>query len=201
MNTLNTYFSANRLGNTSPYIPCIKHLFFNKGLFSTRTEYSLSQAYQEILLDESSQKYTTISTHKGLFQYLRLPFGISSAPAIFQRIMESILQGLPNVCVYIDNILVAGRDHDDHLHNLAKVLDRLEKAGLTLKKSKCVFAVPLIEYLGHVIDAQGLHPSPSKMEAIRNAPTPTSVTELKSFLMGQQEHTLISSASDQLFHS
>ena len=62
------------------------------------------------------------------------------------------------------------------------MLDRLEKAGLTLKKSKCVFAVPSIEYLGHVIDAQGLHPSPSKTEAIRNAPTPTSVTELKSFL-------------------
>ena len=111
-----------------------------------------------------------------------LPFGISLAPAIFQRIMESILQGLPNVCMYINDVLVAGRDHDDHLHNLAKVLDRLEKAGLTLKKSKCVFAVPSIEYLGHVIDAQGLYPSPSKTEAIRNAPIPTSVTELKSFL-------------------
>ena len=107
-----------------------------------------------------------INTHKGLFRYERLPFGISSAPSIFQRAMDCLLQDLPNVCVYLDDILVTGTNKQDHLDNLDKVLQRLETAGLTLQKPKCTFAVPSVEYLGHVIDASGLHPSPNKVKAI-----------------------------------
>ena len=82
-----------------------------------------------------SKKFTTINTHKDLFQYNRLPFGIASAPSISQRAMNSLVQGLPHVSAYLDDILVSGVDEEDHLNNLDKVLQRLESAGLTLKKS------------------------------------------------------------------
>ena len=146
------------------------------------TKLDLSHAYLQVPLDDSSKKYTTINTPKGLFQYERLPFGISSAPSIFQRIMETLLSDLPHVCVYLDDILISGTSEADHLQNLHLVLQQLENAGLTLKKSKCKFRVSSVEYLGHIIDANGLHPSESKVKAIRDAPTPTNVTELKSFL-------------------
>ena len=80
-------------------------------------------------LDEAARKYVTINTQKGLFQYTRLPFGVSSAPAIFQRIMDNLLQGIPQVCVYLDDILVTGKSTEEHLKNLEEVLSRLRNAG------------------------------------------------------------------------
>ena len=123
-----------------------------------------------------------INTTKGLFQYQRLPFGISSAPAIFQRTIDSLLQDLPGVIAYLDDLFVTGNSREDHLQNLEKVMARLESAGVTLKKSKCVFLTTSVEYLGHIIDKKGLHPSSEKIRAIKEAPEPKNLTELKSFL-------------------
>ena len=146
------------------------------------TKLDLSQAYQQLPLHSDSKKFTTINTHKGLFQYECLPFGISTAPSIFQRLMESLLCDLPNVCVYIDDILISGKTEADHLCNLELVLSRLSSAGITLKRSKCIFATTSVEYLGHIIDNKGLHPSPSKIQAIQQAPASTNVIELRAFL-------------------
>ena len=123
-----------------------------------------------------------INTHKGLFRYTRLPYGISSAPGIFQRVMENLLQGIPSVVVYIDDILITGATEQEHLQALEEVLSRLEKAGLRARKCKCRFMVPSIDYLGYRIDTEGLHPQPDKVKAIKEAPNPTCVTELKAYL-------------------
>ena len=114
--------------------------------------------------------------------YQRLPFGISTAPSLFQRIMENVLQGLPKVVVYLDDILVAGSSLEANLTNLEAVLECLEASGLTLKRSTCIFATNSLEYLGHVIDAEGLHPTQSKVKAIQDALAPTNITKLKSFI-------------------
>lgn len=129
----------------------------------------LSQAYQQMLLAEEDRKYTTIHTHQGLYLYTRLPFGIASAPAIFQQAMEKILHGLPQVICYLDDILITGRNNQEHLANLEEVLERLKEWGLPLKKSKCYFMQFSVQYLGFVIDAQGLHTAPDKIKAIRDS--------------------------------
>ena len=142
----------------------------------------LASAYQQIVLDEESREYTTINTHKGLLQYTRLPFGVASTPAIFQRTIENILQDIKHVCVYLDDILVTGTTEEEHLHNLDQVLSKLENAGICLKRNKCAFMLPTLEYLGHRISAQGLQPTQKKIQAIHNAPAPTNVRQLKSYL-------------------
>ena len=142
----------------------------------------MSQAYQQVELDDASKKLVVINTQKGLFRYTRLPFGVSSVPAIFQRVMESLLQGIPNVVVYFDDILVAGKSVAEHLTILDRVLSRLQEAGLRLRKNKCQFLVLSVTYLGYIIDKEGIHPTPEKIKAIKEAPHPKNVTELKSYL-------------------
>ena len=101
------------------------------------TKIDLSQAYQQMVLDEESAKSLTINTHLGLYQYTRLPFGVASAPAMFQRAMDIILQGVEGVICYIDDILVTGATDEEHLDRLEEVLKRLKEYGLRAKKSKC----------------------------------------------------------------
>ena len=97
----------------------------------------LSHAYKQLPLADELKQYVVINTQKGLFRYTRLPFGVSSAPGIFQRVMENVLQGIPNVIVYLDDILLSSPTESDHLQLLDQVLDRLEKAGLRVRKEKC----------------------------------------------------------------
>ena len=95
--------------------------------------------------------------------------------------IETVLKGLPMVVAYLDDILVAGRTEQEHLMNLTKVLECLHLAGMKLRKEKCAFCLPQVEYLGYVISEEGLRPSSSKIKAIMDAPEPSSLSELKSF--------------------
>ena len=107
--------------------------------------------YLQLPLKDSCKQYTTINRHKGLFEYLSLPFGVSAAPSIFQRTMETLLAGIPHVSVYIDDILVTGTSDEEHLQTLKQVLTRLDSCGMSLKKSVCVIFAPSVKYLGHSI--------------------------------------------------
>lgn len=146
------------------------------------TTLDLTHAYNQLLLDEESRKFVTVNTHKGLYRYTRLPFGIASAPAIFQRTMDEILQGLEGVACYIDDILVTAKTDNEHLARLEEVLKRLHKHGVHVKRAKCQFLKSHVVFLGHRIDAQGIHPTEDKLKAIVEAPAPKNVQELRSFL-------------------
>ena len=175
--------TVNQATETDTYpLPVIEELLAVVSGATAFLKLDLAHAYQQVLLDEESQKMVTVTTLKGLFQVTRLPFGVASAPATFQRIMEGILQGISGVQVYIDVILVAGKGDEDHLRKLDEVLMRLEDAGLKLKQDKCSFLLPAVEYLDHKISAEGIQPTTEKGEAVQNAPAPTDVSQLKSFL-------------------
>ena len=146
------------------------------------SELDLSHAYEQILLDESSCEIATINKHRGLFQYQRLPYGLSSAPGIFQRTMECIFQGMPDVAPYLDNVIITGKDDEEHLKNLSLVLEKISQAGLCLNRSKCQFMKEKMVALRHVLSGQGIQPSTAKVEAIQNAPAPSNVTELRAYL-------------------
>ncbi|XP_030754775.1 uncharacterized protein K02A2.6-like [Sitophilus oryzae] len=151
------------------------------------TQIDLSNAYQQVKLNPESKLLTTINTHKGLFVYNRLPFGIANAPAIFQGIMEKILSGIEGVACFIDDILIIGETREKHINRVNKVLKRLENNGLTISINKCNFFKESVTYLGYKIDKHGLHICEDKIKAILEAPIPQDVKQ-----------TIIHSARDKL---
>ncbi|XP_056132888.1 uncharacterized protein K02A2.6-like, partial [Lampris incognitus] len=163
-------------------IPRIEDLFASLAGGQCFSKLDLSNAYLQMEVVEESRKLLTISTQKGLFCYNRLPFGIASAPALFQKAMDQVLVGLPFTHCYLDDILVSGPDEQTHLKALDDVLMRLEEYGLHVKKDKCMFFQESVEYLGHIIDAAGLHKSPEKERAVVEALAPTDVSQLRSLL-------------------
>ncbi|XP_052750706.1 uncharacterized protein K02A2.6-like [Galleria mellonella] len=146
------------------------------------TKIDLKDAYLQLLVHPESRRYLTISTHKDYFQYKRLPFGISFAPAVFQRIMHQILSGLDGVVCYLDDILITAGTRQEHIKRVRTVLQRLQKAGIKSQISKCSWLQESVTFLGHKIDKNGLHPTSERVEAIKKMPTPTNVAELRSFL-------------------
>ena len=129
-----------------------------------------------------TRKWSSRQTVKELYQCNRLPFGIASAPAIFQKAMDSILQGIPYVLCFLDDILIAGPTVEEHFKSCEEVLRRLQNHGLHLKEGKCVFLEESVEFLGHCIDASGVSTSAKKVEAVQKTPAPRNVQELCSFL-------------------
>ncbi|CAC5371000.1 unnamed protein product [Mytilus coruscus] len=163
-------------------IPKTEDLYATLGGGHEYTKLDLNQACQQIELDEDSKRYVTINTHKGLFRYNRLPYGVASSPGIFQRTLENVVQGISNVLVRVDDILITGKTREEHLNTLSEVLSRLKRIGIRLKKKKCVFMAEEVVYLGFKINKHGIYPVESKVEAIDKAPSPTNVTELKAYL-------------------
>lgn len=163
-------------------LPRIEELFATLGGGEQYTKLDLSNAFQQCLLDKKSQPLTAMTTHVGTIIYKRVPFGIKCIPENFQKIMEETLSGLPSTAVFADDICVTGKDKFTHLANLRALLEKLKQNGLRINFSKCHFFKDCVTYLGHKIDKDGLHTDSNKIEAIKAAPSPTNVTQLKSFM-------------------
>ena len=174
--------SVNQVLLDNPYpLPDTEDIFATLGSGTVFSKIDLSNAYQQMDLNTNSQQYLTVNTHKGLYAYQRLTYGIASAPALFQSTMDQILQGMDSVRCRIDDIIIRTDPHE-HLEVLDEVLTRLERHGILAKKSKCEFMVPSVEFLGYRVDGEGRHPTDEKIAAISEAPSPTNVTELRSYL-------------------
>ncbi|XP_063690927.1 uncharacterized protein LOC134823403 isoform X1 [Bolinopsis microptera] len=148
----------------------------------TFSKIDIKKAYNNLLIRNEDRVLTTLNTHKGLYQWNRLPDGINSASAIFQSCMDDTLWGVPMTCCRIDDILVSGRNESDHLINLNNVRSRLEQRGFKCKTEKTSFMQKEVVYLGHVVSAEGIKPVKSKVESMLMAPEPRNVDELISFL-------------------
>ena len=146
------------------------------------TKLDLRDAYLQMEVDVASRKYLVVATHAGYFRYKRLPFGVNFAPALFQKMMDKVLTGLPQAAAFIDDIIVGGKTKQEHITLLREVFLRLQRINVRIKKAKCKFMVTEVTYLGHRIDEHGIHPTEEHIEALRQMPTPTNKKELRSFL-------------------
>uniref|UniRef100_A0A5S6Q2I3 RNA-directed DNA polymerase n=2 Tax=Trichuris muris TaxID=70415 RepID=A0A5S6Q2I3_TRIMR len=144
----------------------------------------LLSGYWQVELTEAAKEKTAFITHDGLFQFNVMPFGLTGAPATFQRLMEHVLAGLKwNTClVYLDDIIVFSRTAEEHVEHLSQVLNRLQKAGLKPNASKCKLFCKEVRYLGHIVSEKGIEPDPSLTEKMRTYPVPTCLAEVKRFL-------------------
>lgn len=142
----------------------------------------LSDAYLQIAVHEDSRHLLTVNTHRGLYRYNRLCFGIKASPGIFQETMDAMLAGMDGVISYLDDVIVVGKTADDHNKNLFAVLQRMREWGFNLKAAKCQFMQPELNYLGFIVDARGRRPTPHKVAAIVSMPVPTDVSTLRSFV-------------------
>jgi len=141
-----------------------------------------SSGYWQIKVDEVSSDLLTFLTPFGKYKFLRLPFGIHSASEIFQAEIANIISDVENAANSQDDIIIWGNTLEEHNETLIKVLSRIKNSGLKLNKSKCIFGVNEVLFIGHIISDEGVKTDPKKIEAIVNIPIPTNKTELQRYL-------------------
>ena len=144
----------------------------------------LISGYWQVEVEESDKEKTAFCTTEGLYQFRVMPFGLCNVPASFQRLMDLVLAGLQwsECLVYLDDVIVIGRNFEEHLQNIGSVLQRLRESGLQLKPSKCSFFKTEVEYLGHIISRDGVATDPKKTERVSTWPTPSTRREVQQFL-------------------
>jgi hypothetical protein len=148
------------------------------------TKLDMKSGYHQIRMLPADEYKTAFKTHHGHYQFKVMPFGLTNAPATFQCVMNHVLQPFLRqfVLVFLDDILIYNASWTDHMQHLQQVLETLRKHQLYLKLSKCTFAQPSLEYLGHIISDKRVATDPSKIDAMVKWPTPSSMTELRAFL-------------------
>jgi hypothetical protein len=145
----------------------------------------LKSGYWQIEVEEDHKPFTAFSVGPlGFYEFNSMPFGLSNAPATFQRLMERCLHDihLEQCLIYLDDIIVFSPTLEEHMTRLEAVFERLQRFGLRLKASKCQFLQEKVKYLGHIVSARGVEVDPDKVMALQTAPPPSSVKELQRFL-------------------
>ena len=164
-------------------LPKISELMQKLSGFKYTTAIDLSMGYYHIPLDEESQRLCTTVLPWGKYKYTRLPMGIMNSPDIFQAVIQELLGDLDFVQAYLDDILITNNGtYDDHIEKVNIVLKRLEEAGFRANLRKCFFARDSLEYLGYILNRNGLTPQPKKVEAILRLSPPKNKRQLRHFL-------------------
>ena len=165
-------------------LPRMEDILHSLGTAQFFTKIDLKAGYWQIALDPADRHKPAFRTQDGLFEFIMMPFGLQSAPATFQRLMNTIFDDMlwHNVSVYLDDIVVYTRTWQEHLATLDEVFLRLRAAGLKASPGKCDIAQDRLLYLGHVITREGVLPDPANVEAIQQAERPRTVTAVKSFI-------------------
>ena len=175
--------AANKaIERTRHVVPTIDEILSDLNQSSVFSKLDLNQGYHQLMLDTRSRHITTFSTHLGLFRYKRLNFGINCASEIFQNAVHSVLKGIPDVINVSDDILIYSKNTEAHRKTLQDVFQRLRDSGLTLKQEKCQLFKTSLKYLGYIFTKDGVKPDPDKVRSIREAPTPTNASEVRSFM-------------------
>lgn len=162
-------------------LPSAEEIFSKLNGGQKFSKLDLSRCYNQFELDEESKGLCAISTMKGVFLMNRLPFGIKPASGIVQRELEKLLCGIPGVQNFLDDVMVTGSSDEEHLERLRKVFEVLQNAGFKLNKAKCEFFKSEVTFLGYVVDKDGLRKTDERMKAIRDAPEPKNVSEVRAF--------------------
>lgn len=171
------------VGDAYP-LPDITEILDQLGQSKYFTCLDLVMGYHQIELEEKDKEKTAFSTKNGHWEYNRLPFGLKTAPATFQRMINTVLSGLTGTrCfVFLDDIVIYAKSLNEHDAKLREVFGRIRRHNLKLQPDKCKFLRKEVGYLGHVITEEGVRPDPEKVEVIENFPRPDSTRKLKCFL-------------------
>jgi hypothetical protein len=141
----------------------------------------MTSGYWQFRMAESSVKLTAFICQSGLYEFVRMPFGLCNAGATFQRAMNQMLSGLQFALAYIDDVLCHSRNHAEHLEHLSQVFQRLREAKLKIKLRKCQFGYLETKFLGYIISAKGIRMNPEKIAAIRDYPQPKSAKQARKW--------------------
>ena len=135
-------------------------------------------------MEESDREKTAFICQYGLYEFKRMPFGLKNAPGTFQRLMNFVLQEYlyKFVAVYLDDIIIYSKTHEEHLQHLQMVFEAIRKAKLMIKLKKCQFCLPNIPFLGHIVGRSSLQPDHEKIRKIKELPAPQGLTELRAAL-------------------
>lgn len=175
--------TVNQFISTDHYpVPEVDDILTEIGEFLYYIVLDLKGAFLQLMLSRFAQELLVITTHLGLFAYLRMPFGIKPASSIFQALIDRALKGIKGVFAYIDDIILGGNSIEELMEKLDQVLERLSQFNIKVNFEKCSWFVTEVLFLGHKISKQGIMPNPEKIKAIVEAPSPKNVTQLKSFV-------------------